>query len=85
MLPFGALQSMDPVVETITLLLAGTISAGSHGVKMSTRRAINLSPESFINLTGSIFEDILVVGGLARLSGPLTPELPTLFPDEPTK
>lgn len=64
---------MDPVVETIALLLAGTISAGSHGVKMSTRLAVNLSPEPFTNWTGSIFEDILVVGGLARLSGPLHP------------
>ena len=42
---------MGPVVETIALLLAGTISAGSHGVKMSAGRAINLSPEPFTNWT----------------------------------
>ena len=64
---------MDPVVETIILLLAGTISAGSHGVKMPTGRGMNFSPEPFTNWTGSIFEDILVLGGLARLSGPLHP------------
>lgn len=68
LLAFGALQPMDPVVETVALLLAGTIAAGSHGVKMSTRLALNLSPEPFTNWIASIFEDILVVGGLVLMA-----------------
>jgi len=67
LLAFGALQPMDPVVGTIALLLAGMVSAGSRGVKMSTRLALNFSPEPFTNWTASIVEDILVVGGLVLM------------------
>lgn len=68
LLATGALQPMDPTLETITLLLAGTVAAGSHGVKMSSRLAINLSPEPFTNWTAPILEDALVVGGLALMA-----------------
>ena len=40
------------------------MSAGSHGVKMTTRLMINASPEPFTNWAASIAEDIAVVLGL---------------------
>ena len=48
-------------------LLGGTIAAGSHLTKASTRVAANASPEPFSNWFLSLFEDLFVVGlGLWR-------------------
>jgi hypothetical protein len=45
-------------------LLGGTLAAASHATKMTTRAAVNTSPEPFTNIAISFFEDGLVVVGL---------------------
>ncbi len=60
----AAVGPIDPVVQTMALLLGGVISAASHGTKMSARLSINASPEPFSNWAASISEDIGVFGGL---------------------
>lgn len=55
---------VDPVVLMMALIVGGMLSAGSHGLKMSTRLFINTSPEPFSNWAASTFEDILVVAGI---------------------
>ena len=60
----GAVGSLDPVVQTVAVLLGGTIAAGSHGTKMSSRLVINSSPEPFSNSAASIAEDVAVFGGV---------------------
>jgi hypothetical protein len=63
-LAVGAVGSVDPVVATMAFLAGGAMTTGSHGTKMSTRLAINTSPEPFSNWGASIAEDIAVVVGL---------------------
>jgi hypothetical protein len=58
--------------EVITGLVGGTIAAGSHFTKASTRVAVNASPEPFSNWAVSFFEDAFVLGlGLLALKYPL--------------
>ena len=64
LLAVGALQPLDPVPQAVAVLIAGALTAGSHGAKMSTRLALNLSPEPVTNWTASVLEDVLAVGGL---------------------
>jgi hypothetical protein len=64
LLAVGALQPLDPVPQAVAVLVAGALAAGSHGTKMSTRLALNLSPEPVTNWTASLLEDALAVGGL---------------------
>ena len=63
-LAVGAVGSVDPVVATTAFLAGGAMSTGSFGTKMSTRLAINTSPEPFSNWGASIFEDFAVALGL---------------------
>lgn len=60
----GAIGTVNPVVVTMAVLAGGLTCAGSHGMKMSTRLAINASPEPFTNWAASVFEDIIVVIGV---------------------
>lgn len=60
----GAVGPVDPLVQTIAVLVGGATAAGSHGTKMSTRLVINSSPEPFSNWAASITEDVAVFGGL---------------------
>jgi hypothetical protein len=71
-IPAGALLAAGAVTEigepyqvAAALLLGGTVAAGSHATKAGARAAINTSPEPFTNWAASVFEDILVVGGLS--------------------
>ena len=43
-------------------LLGGSLAATSYATKVSTRAALNTSPEPFSNIAVSLFEDGLVVG-----------------------
>jgi hypothetical protein len=52
----------SPTVEGLVALLGGTIAAGSHLTKTSTRAAVNTSPEPVSNWVLSIGEDLFVVG-----------------------
>jgi hypothetical protein len=45
----------------VAALLGGSLAATSHAAKMTTRAAINTSPEPFSNLAASLFEDGFVV------------------------
>jgi uncharacterized membrane protein len=60
-------------------LLGGTIAAGSHLTKASTRVAANTSPEPFTNWALSLFEDAFVIGlGLLALKYPVAAFVITL-------
>ena len=56
------LGDTSPTLEGLVALLGGTIAAGSHLTKTSTRAAANTSPEPFSNWGLSLGEDLFVVG-----------------------
>jgi uncharacterized protein DUF4126 len=56
------LGDASPTIEGLVALLGGTVAAGSHFTKTSTRAAANTSPEPLSNWLLSISEDIFVVG-----------------------
>ncbi len=60
----GALGADGPAAATVAALLGGTLAAASHTTKMTTRAAVNTSPEPFSNAAVSLVEDGLVVAGL---------------------
>ena len=51
----------SPVVQGLVALLGGTVAAGSHLSKTSTRAIANTSPEPFTNWSLSVGEDVFVV------------------------
>lgn len=66
------LGEASPTVEGLVALLGGTVAAGSHLTKTSTRAAANASPEPFSNWVLSIGEDLFVVGlGFLALKYPV--------------
>jgi hypothetical protein len=66
------LGEASPAVEGLIALLGGTVAAGSHLTKTSTRAAANTSPEPFSNWILSIGEDLFVVGlGFLALQYPV--------------
>jgi hypothetical protein len=60
----AALGADGATASTVAALLGGTLAAASHATKMTTRAALNTSPEPFSNIAISFFEDALVVAGL---------------------
>ena len=68
----ATLGEASPTLEVIVGLLGGTIAAGSHFTKASTRVAANASPEPFSNWALSFFEDAFVLGlGVLALMFPI--------------
>lgn len=65
-LGFAAFSNVSESWRIAAALLCGTIALSSHGIKASTRLAINASPEPFSNWAASFGED-LVVGVLMWL------------------
>jgi hypothetical protein len=66
------LGDASPTVEALIALLGGTVAAGSHLTKTSSRAAANTSPEPFSNWALSIGEDLFVVGlGYLALKHPI--------------
>jgi len=66
------LGEASPTVEALIALLGGTVAAGSHLTKTSTRATANTSPEPFSNWILSIGEDLFVVGlGYLALKHPI--------------
>lgn len=57
----GALGADGQAMTLIGALLGGGLAATSHAAKMTTRAAVNTSPEPFSNLLVSFGEDALVV------------------------
>jgi hypothetical protein len=67
------LGEASPAMQGLVALLGGTLAAGSHLTKTSTRAAANTSPEPFSNWALSIGEDVFVVGlGYLALQYPTT-------------
>ena len=68
----ASLGDASPEYEVLAALLGGSIAAGSHLTKTSTRAMANTSPEPFSNWMLSIGEDGFVVGlGLLALYHPV--------------
>jgi hypothetical protein len=57
----GALGADSQAMGWIAALLGGTLAATSHAAKLTTRAAVNTSPEPFSNLAVSLLEDGFVV------------------------
>lgn len=58
---FGADSTMMGMAAA---LLGGSLAATAQATKTATRAAINTSPEPFSNITASVVEEGLVVGGM---------------------
>lgn len=58
----ATLGDASPAVQGLVALLGGTVAAGSHLTKTSTRAVANTSPEPFSNWFLSLGEDLFVVG-----------------------
>ena len=66
------LGDASPGVEGLVALLGGTVAAGSHLTKTSTRAMANTSPEPVSNWALSFGEDVFVVGlGYLALAHPV--------------
>jgi Domain of unknown function (DUF4126) len=59
-LSFAAFGEVQEPWRTVAALLCGTLALSSHGLKASSRLAINASPEPFSNWAASFGEDIFV-------------------------
>jgi len=57
----GALGADNQAMAWIAALAGGSLAATSHAAKMTTRAAVNTSPEPFSNMAVSLAEDGLVV------------------------
>lgn len=53
----GALGADSTAMAWIAALVGGGLAATSHATKMTTRAAVNTSPEPFSNMAVSLFED----------------------------
>lgn len=59
-LGFAAFGGVADPWRIAAALLCGTLALSSHGIKASTRLAINTSPEPFTNWAASFGEDVFV-------------------------
>ena len=57
----GALGADSQAMGWVAALLGGSLAATSHAAKLTTRAAVNTSPEPFSNIAVSLFEDGFVV------------------------
>jgi hypothetical protein len=57
----GALGADSQAMGWIAALLGGGLAATSHAAKLTTRAAVNTSPEPFSNIAVSLFEDGFVI------------------------
>jgi Domain of unknown function (DUF4126) len=61
-LGFAAFGEVAEPYRIAAALLCGTLALSSHGIKASTRLAINTSPEPVSNWVASFGEDVFVAG-----------------------
>jgi hypothetical protein len=57
----GALGADSQAMGWIAAILGGGLAATSHATKLTTRAAVNTSPEPFSNVAVSLFEDGFVI------------------------
>jgi hypothetical protein len=57
----AALGADNQAMTWVAALLGGSLAATSHAAKLTTRAAVNTSPEPFSNIGVSLFEDGFVV------------------------
>ncbi|HEY0822189.1 MAG TPA: DUF4126 domain-containing protein [Ramlibacter sp.] len=57
----GTLGASGEAWTWVAAILGGSLAATSHATKMTTRAAVNTSPEPFSNMAVSLLEDGLVV------------------------
>ena len=68
----ASIGDVSPGVQAMIALLGGTVAAGSHVTKASSRVVANTSPEPFSNWFLSLAEDAFVIGlSLITLKFPL--------------
>jgi hypothetical protein len=60
----GAFGADNTTAGVIAALLGGTLAAGAHAAKATTRAAVNTSPEPFSNIGLSLLGDVAVPGML---------------------
>ena len=60
----GAFGADNTTAGVIAALLGGTLAAGAHAAKATTRAAANTSPEPFSNIGLSLLGDVAVPGML---------------------
>ncbi len=69
-IPAGAILAakgvgdLHPAMSLAAAILGGGLAGLSHSTKAGSRVLINTSPEPFTNWAASVFEDVLVVGGM---------------------
>ncbi|MEO7548684.1 MAG: DUF4126 domain-containing protein, partial [Ramlibacter sp.] len=57
----GALGADGSAMTWVAAILGGSLAATSHAAKLTTRAAVNTSPEPFSNIGVSLLEDGFVV------------------------
>src|SRR5205814_10477094 len=57
----GALGADSQAMGWVAAILGGSLAATSHAAKLTTRAAVNTSPEPFSNIAVSLMEDGFVV------------------------
>lgn len=62
-LAMAAINSTDPMIATIAALLGGSLTGITHATKAGSRALINTSPEPVSNITTSLGEEGLLLGG----------------------
>lgn len=62
-LAMAAINSSDPMIATIAALLGGSLTGITHATKAGSRALINTSPEPVSNITTSLGEEGLLLGG----------------------
>lgn len=76
----ATLGDSSPTLDVLVGLLGGSIAAGSHFTKASTRVAVNASPEPFSNWALSFVEDVAVLAvGVLALAFPVAAFFVTLL------
>ncbi len=59
-----AFGDFDRSIQVVALLLGGGLALSAHGLKASTRAAVNLSPEPVSNVVVSLAEDVIAIGSI---------------------
>jgi len=71
LLAMGAINTSDPVIDTIAALLGASLAGATHATKAGSRALINTSPEPVSNIAASFGEEsALITGGWLMFAHP---------------